>query len=325
MRTLAPLRRLFRGLVLARRRSAPRRIVLAGPDECTLPVQARLAAGGNAHITVQPVDEMVRWLNRHETLDGLVEEIIVVGPMPTEAQRSALILALHGHPVELRYGVDPGDLLADAWGDGRLGQLTVRFQPWRQRVVKRAEDLVLTILALPLLLPAMAMIGLMVRWDGPGPIFFRQRRLGRGGKAFTILKFRTMATAASGEVEAPQARAGDSRITAVGHFLRRSGLDELPQVFNVLKGEMSLVGPRPHAFPHDLLWSERVSGYTRRFEMKPGITGLAQMRGHHGFVEDEGTIRDRLKLDMDYIGSWSLLLDLRILAATLWMAARRVR
>lgn len=300
--------------------SNPRRIMVAGPGNYILLHEARLGAGACHDIAFKPLGEMVQWLNQHEALDGLVDEIIVVGPVPSDAERSALILALHGNPVELRYCVDLGELIPDGWANGILGQPTVPlagFQPWGQRVVKRSEDLVLTILGLPILLPVMAVVGLMVRLGSPGPIFFRQRRLGLGGKAFTILKFRTMATDASGDVGAPQALAADNRITAVGHFLRRSGLDELPQVFNVLKGEMSLVGPRPHAFPHDVLWSELVRGYTRRFEMKPGITGLAQIRGYHGFVDDERTINARLALDLEYIGSWSLLLDLRILARTL--------
>ncbi|WP_096700211.1 exopolysaccharide biosynthesis polyprenyl glycosylphosphotransferase [Magnetospirillum sp. 15-1] len=298
---------------------APRRIVVAGPAAFTEPIKARLTSGAVADMEFMPLPDLVRWLDRHETVDGLVDEIIVVGPVPDDAVRSALILALHGNPVDLRYCVDLGGLLPEGWANTPLGELTVPLapiQPLRQRMIKRLEDLVLTLLALPVLLPVLAAIALMIRLDSPGPVLFRQRRLGLGGRAFTILKFRTMLDDASLQAEAPQARKGDDRITRLGHHLRRSGLDELPQIFNVLKGEMSLVGPRPHALPHDVQWSAAVAGYTRRFEMKPGITGLAQIKGCRGPVDLGRPIEDRLAMDMAYIASWSLALDLQIIIKT---------
>lgn len=297
-----------------------RRIIVAGPDTHTLPLRARCADKGLSGVSFKSFGELLDWLHEHHSLDGLVDEIIVVGPPPGDKERSALILALHGNPVDLRYGVDLGEVIPGGWSDGPLGQLTVplaRPQPLGQRLVKRAEDLLLTLLGLPVLLPVMALIALVVTLDSPGPILFRQRRLGLGGKAFTILKFRTMRANAAGEAEAPQALDGDARVTAVGRVLRRTGLDELPQIFNVLAGEMSLVGPRPHAFPHDVAWSASISGYTRRFDMKPGVTGLAQVLGHRGVVEEKQAIDARLALDLEYIQTWSLLSDLRILIRTL--------
>lgn len=301
-------------------RKAPRRIVVAGPPDFTEPIKARLAPGPAPAMEFMPLPDLVQWLDRHETAEGLVDEIIVVGPVPDETVRTALILALHGNPVDLRYCVDLGELLPEGWADTSLGQLTVPLapvQPLGRRAIKRAEDLVLTALALPALLPILAVIALMIRLDSPGPVLFRQRRLGLGGRAFTILKFRTMLDDASLQADAPQARLGDDRITRIGLHLRRSGLDELPQIFNVLRGEMSLVGPRPHALPHDVQWSAAVTGYTRRFEMKPGITGLAQIQGCRGPVDLDRPIGDRLAMDMQYIKSWSLALDLRIILQTL--------
>ncbi len=299
--------------------SPRRRIILAGDQDHTLPIRSRLEAVGSVEVSVKPLAELIAWLRDQPDPCRVVDEIIVVGAVPDEAVRSALILALHGNPVDLRYCVDLGGLIPEHGTGGFPGHLTVPLAPSRplmQRVVKRTEDLILILIGLPVVAPAMAGIAILLWWDEGRPILFRQRRLGLGGKAFTILKFRTMTETASDEAEAPQVEGEDHRVTGIGRFLRRYGLDELPQILNVLKGDMSLVGPRPHAFPHDVTWSEMVPGYARRFEVPPGITGLAQVRGYRGFVEDRNGIEARLALDLEYIRSWSLWLDAKILSAT---------
>lgn len=180
---------------------------------------------------------------------------------------------------------------------------------------KRIEDLVLGCIALAAAAPLMIVIALLIRLDGPGPVLFRQTRMGRNGRPFTILKFRTL-DAASAESESRQVESGDHRVTPIGRRLRRLGLDELPQLFNVLRGDMSLVGPRPHALPHDGVWSQAVEGWVRRREVPPGITGLAQVRGLRGAVRGRAEAAARLAADLEYIRRWSPGLDLRILGAT---------
>jgi putative colanic acid biosynthesis UDP-glucose lipid carrier transferase len=181
---------------------------------------------------------------------------------------------------------------------------------------KRALDVVVAGLALLLFLPLLLLIAAAIRAEGPGEVLFRQARTGLQGRRFTILKFRTMRPAAASDPEVQQARRGDPRVTRVGRVLRKLSLDELPQLINVLQGEMSLVGPRPHALSHDAAWAERVPGYANRFQAKPGLTGLAQVRGLRGEIHDEESLRRRIAADLEYIETWSFAGDLKLLALT---------
>jgi len=169
-------------------------------------------------------------------------------------------------------------------------------------------------------------IALLIKWDSPGPVFFRQKRLGLDNRPFSILKFRTMTQGPSGG-ELQQARRDDARVTRVGSFLRRSSLDELPQLINVLRGEMSLIGPRPHPMwtRADQLWPDQgdkpleqvLSEYASRHRVKPGITGWAQVCGWRGETETVDKMARRVEHDLHYIENWSLWLDIRILVLTL--------
>jgi putative colanic acid biosysnthesis UDP-glucose lipid carrier transferase len=183
------------------------------------------------------------------------------------------------------------------------------------RMLKALEDVCLSVVLLVALAPVMAAIALAIRIDSPGPVFFRQARLGWGGKRFHIWKFRSMVVHDDHGVVA-QARRGDPRITRVGAFLRRTSLDELPQIFNVIAGQMSLVGPRPHAVQHDLEYGQHIAHYFARHNIKPGITGLAQVRGHRGETRELDKMLLRVESDIEYINSWSLWLDLSILLRT---------
>ena len=183
-------------------------------------------------------------------------------------------------------------------------------------VVKRAEDLVLGSLLMLLFLPLMAAIAAAVRLDSPGPILFRQKRLGFNNNAFEILKFRTMIHVPGPELAVPQAQRNDPRVTRVGRFLRRTSLDELPQLLNVLKGTMSLVGPRPHALAHNDQYAAVIGGYLGRHRVQPGITGWAQVNGHRGETDTLEKMQRRIDYDLAYIENWSLLLDLKILVRT---------
>lgn len=183
---------------------------------------------------------------------------------------------------------------------------------------KRALDIAVAALALLLFLPLLLLIAAAIRAESPGEVLFRQARTGLQGRRFTILKFRTMRPAdpSGAGVIVQQARRGDPRVTRVGRVLRKLSLDELPQLINVLHGEMSLVGPRPHALSHDAAWAERVPGYANRFQAKPGLTGLAQVRGLRGEIHDEESLRRRIAADLEYIETWSLAGDLKLLALT---------
>jgi putative colanic acid biosynthesis UDP-glucose lipid carrier transferase len=180
---------------------------------------------------------------------------------------------------------------------------------------KRALDILGAAFALLLFLPLLITIGLLVRLESGGPMIFRQRRTGHGGRVFTIYKFRTMTVAEDGNA-VRQATRDDSRVTAIGGLLRKLSLDELPQFFNVLMGDMSLVGPRPHALAHDTYYGETIPTYADRFRAKPGLTGLAQVNGLRGEIQDLRGMRDRVAADNLYIESWSLGLDIAILAKT---------
>lgn len=187
------------------------------------------------------------------------------------------------------------------------------------RAKKRVLDIVLTVPVLIFLLPFLLLVALAIKLDSPGPVFFRQERMGRGNRIFHILKFRSMRVETSDSDGTRSASRTDDRITRVGRLIRRTSIDELPQLINVLFGEMSLVGPRPHALGSlagdELFW--RVDRqYWLRHALKPGITGLAQVRGFRGATEHRRDIVNRLGADLEYLQGWSLWRDVGILAKT---------
>ena len=180
---------------------------------------------------------------------------------------------------------------------------------------KRILDVALSLAAILIFLPLLGLIVLAIKLDSKGPALFRQHRTGRHGKIFEIYKFRSMTVLEDG-ADVVQARAGDVRITRVGRILRIFSLDELPQLFNVLSGEMSLVGPRPHAVTHDEYYSERIANYRLRQLVKPGITGWAQINGARGATPQLSDMQARIDLDIAYVERESFRFDLQILART---------
>lgn len=183
--------------------------------------------------------------------------------------------------------------------------------------LKRAEDVFLASLILALITIPMLVIALIIRLDSSGPAFFRQRRYGLSGRDFQMIKFRSMTTTEDGN-HIKQATVDDPRVTSVGRYLRRYSLDELPQFINVLKGDMSIVGPRPHAVAHNEQYRLLIPGYMLRHKVKPGITGLAQINGCRGETETPEKMEDRLQYDLEYIQTWSLGLDLKIILRTVF-------
>ncbi|OZI30198.1 undecaprenyl-phosphate glucose phosphotransferase [Bordetella genomosp. 10] len=186
------------------------------------------------------------------------------------------------------------------------------------RSIKRAMDLVLGGAMIVLLSPVMLTAAIAIKLDSPGPVIFRQKRYGERGRPITVFKFRSMTASAGKEADGSlrQAQVGDRRVTRVGRFLRKTSLDELPQLFNVIMGTMSLVGPRPHAAEHNELYRRMIRGYMLRHSVKPGITGWAQIHGLRGETDTPEKMQRRVKYDRYYIANWSLQLDLKILART---------
>ncbi|WP_201314158.1 undecaprenyl-phosphate glucose phosphotransferase [Dyella sp. EPa41] len=190
-------------------------------------------------------------------------------------------------------------------------------------LAKAIEDRSIALLLLVLLAPVMGLIALGVKLSSAGPIFFRQKRHGLGGKEFDVLKFRSMRVHSEAVGEVTQAKRGDTRVTRFGKFLRSSSLDELPQLINVLRGDMSIVGPRPHAVEHNHQFSEKLRGYMQRHGMKPGMTGLAQIKGFRGETDTLEKMAGRVECDISYIKHWSLWLDLKIILFTPYVLLRR--
>ena len=183
------------------------------------------------------------------------------------------------------------------------------------RILKRGVDVILSILVIVLIFPWLfPILAIAVRLSGKGPILFRQQRTGLGDKEFSILKFRSMKVNA--EQDELQASHGDPRITGIGRFMRKHNLDELPQFFNVLRGEMSVIGPRPHMLAHTETYRQMIDKYMVRHFAKPGISGLAQIRGLRGETRKPEQMEERVKIDVYYIENWSLLLDLKIILIT---------
>lgn len=184
------------------------------------------------------------------------------------------------------------------------------------KVVKRGVDVGGALFAIAALALLFMAIALAIRLSSRGPSLFRQRRTGLNGRVFTIYKFRTMSVAEDGDL-IPHAARHDERVTRLGAFLRRTSLDELPQIFNILKGEMSLVGPRPHAVAHDQHYGALIPSYADRFSVRPGMTGLAQVRGLRGEIRRLDCMTQRVAADTEYSAQWSLAGDLAILMRTL--------
>lgn len=205
--------------------------------------------------------------------------------------------------------------------DGQ-GWLAVSSGPLglRQRAAKRSFDFVIAVIALVVLSPLLITIGLAILIEDGRPVFFAQNRLGRGNRFFTIYKFRSMANNRADADGSVSASPDDDRVTRVGRFIRNTSLDELPQLFNVVRGKMSLVGPRPHAIGSlagDKPFWEVDERYWIRHALKPGITGLAQVRGLRGATQAEHDLTGRLNADLEYLKGWSLWRDVRIMVATL--------
>ena len=292
-----------------------RRLMSATPDTRSIGVFSADGTGASGVSDLLALSRLFR-----------IDEIFVVisGALPSEpAGGLALILRRLGTiPTDVRIcPVLPGleqMPLRDTSLVHSLPMLTVHRRPlgaWSS-LVKRAEDLVIGGIALVVLAPVLLIIAVLVKLDSPGPILFRQARQGFNHNVFTVLKFRSMTHQQAADASVRQATRNDRRVTRFGRILRRTSLDELPQIFNVLRGDMSLVGPRPHAVIHNEQYSAVIDDYVARHRVQPGITGWAQVNGLRGETDTLDKMQKRVEHDLAYIERWSIGLDLKIIVLT---------
>jgi Undecaprenyl-phosphate glucose phosphotransferase len=318
---------------------AAQRIFLIGRDEDINAFMRRyqpwdlgLQTVGTARFTPLPADaapaerrraleaDLKRAIEAARTLSP--ESVFVIAPWSDVATIDHCVEELLTVPVEIHLGPER---ILDRFDKVRISkfgamatlQLTRAPLSSFEVLQKRLFDIVVAVGALAALAPAFALIALLIRLDSPGPVFFRQRRYGFNQQPFRIIKFRTMTALDDGDV-IRQACRNDRRITRVGRWLRRWNIDELPQLINVLRGDMSLVGPRPHALSHDREYEQRISLYARRHNVRPGITGWAQVNGLRGETDTDEKMRRRVDFDLYYIDNWSMLFDLKILLFTVF-------
>ena len=297
-----------------------RLVIEAGGPPMEIPHAYRIDAAAHGLV---PSAEDPHALDRLSRYLANMDEVIVNCPLE---DRSAWARALKGSGV---HGEVTSELVREIGvlgvihrDDAQVSTLLVSTGPlgMRARITKRAFDVAMSLGALVLLSPVLLLAALAIKLEDGGPVFFLQRRLGRGNRFFWIYKLRTMKVAAGDADGKRSTGRDDERITRVGRFLRRTSIDELPQLFNVVKGEMSIVGPRPHALASQagekLFWEVDVR-YWQRHCLRPGITGLAQVRGFRGATDTEGDLASRLQADLEYLAGWTIWRDLKISLATL--------
>lgn len=258
---------------------------------------------------------------------GEIDTVLITLPMRAEKRIQGLLDILANSTVSVYLVPDffVFELIHSRWTQvGGLPVVSVFESPiygvdgW----IKRIVDLVLSVIGVVLISPILLVCAVLIRWTSPGPVFFRQKRYGLDGKEILVWKFRTMYTCDNGPV-VKQATKDDPRVTPVGRILRKTSLDELPQLFNVIAGNMSLVGPRPHATAHNEHFRSLIRGYMMRHKVKPGITGLAQVFGSRGETDTLEKMEHRISLDHRYLREWSLWLDFKILLRTITVVLKQ--
>ncbi len=266
---------------------------------------------------VTPIEALADYADTHT-----IDEVWIALPWEHGADLHQALDALCTSPANVRYVPDVVGLYLLNHGVSRLLDTPVidlSASPLQgvNGLLKTIEDKVLASLILILAAPFMVLIAIGIKLSSPGPVFYRQRRNGWGGRIIEIWKFRSMHAHRESPGRLTQAHPGDPRVTRFGAFLRRTSLDELPQLFNVLRGGMSLVGPRPHAIEHNSAYKPLIERYMLRHKIKPGITGWAQVNGWRGETDTLEKMQRRVEFDLYYIENWSIVFDLKIIALTL--------
>lgn len=252
-----------------------------------------------------------------------VHEVWLCLPLSEAGVVREILYALRHHMVAIRFIPEMGEIkmfnhrVSHIAGVYSLDLNCSPMDDTPARVVKRLEDVLVASVICVLITPVCLAIAVAIKVSSPGPVLFKQMRMGINGRKFKVYKFRSMVVhSESGAVT--QATRNDARVTRVGAFLRRTSLDELPQFFNVLQGRMSVVGPRPHALAHNDYYKELVESYMQRHKVKPGITGWAQVSGYRGETDTLEKMQKRVEYDLWYIEHWSLWIDLKIIVLTFW-------
>ena len=277
------------------------------------------------HLGLQQVGKIDSLVELART--GKVEMIYITFPMRAEDRIRRILAQLSDTTASVHIVPDffVFELLHSRWTDiGGLPAVSVFENPFygADGLLKRSMDMVLGTLLLFALAVPMLLIALAIKLTSSGPVFFRQKRYGMDGREIRVWKFRTMKVCEDGPL-VRQATRNDKRLTPVGGFLRSTSLDELPQLFNVLCGTMSLVGPRPHASAHNEEYRRRIQGYMLRHKVRPGITGLAQVSGARGETDTLDKMERRIEYDHQYIREWSLSNDFKILLQTVFTVLKR--
>ncbi|MFA6970075.1 MAG: undecaprenyl-phosphate glucose phosphotransferase [Gallionella sp.] len=253
--------------------------------------------------------------------EQLVDCVYITYPMQQDDKIRQLVERLADSTVSVHVVPDVfvSELLHARWSSlGRVPLVSVFESPFfgASMFLKRVEDVLLGSLILLLISPVMLLIAAAIKLTNPGPVIFKQRRYGLNGQVIEVWKFRSMFVQEDGE-HVPQAQKNDPRVTPLGAFLRKTSLDELPQFINVLQGQMSIVGPRPHAVAHNEEYRKLIHGYMLRHKVKPGITGWAQVNGWRGETDTMEKMEMRVKYDLEYFNNWSLWFDLKIIGMTI--------
>ena len=283
---------------------------------CDLSAQDSAALKENSPRNLGEVSNLIALIGKHD-----VSTVYIVTPLDASEMLEPLYFSLLDKNVAVHWVPDIFSLRLMNHNIKEIAGvpiLTLSETPLigTSLLAKNIEDVTLSAALIIILSPLLLLIAVLIKLDSPGPVFFKQKRTGWNGKVFEIFKFRSMCVHQDKSGEVKQAQKNDPRITRVGKFIRRTSLDELPQLFNVFLGTMSLVGPRPHATQHDDEYSKKITNYFARHNIKPGITGLAQVRGHRGETIEIGQMMLRVESDIEYINNWSVWLDFAILVRT---------
>ena len=305
-----------------------KQVVVVGPTDgqgAALPSALALREQGYAVAGIVSCSESADWLSTlpKQVAAAGAHEVWLMLPLNEGAQIQSAVYALRHEVVSIRFMPQLNDLPLLNHQVSRVAgfysiDLSVTPMDGMARIVKRAEDLVVGGAIFLMILPVCIVIALAIKLTSPGPVLFKQYRTGINGHRFKVYKFRSMVVHQESAGQVTQAKKGDARITPIGAFLRRTSLDELPQFFNVLQGRMSIVGPRPHALAHNEYYKDLVESYMQRHQVKPGITGWAQVNGLRGETDTLEKMKARVEHDLWYIDNWSLWLDLKIIFLTVF-------
>ncbi len=275
----------------------------------------------NTTVNTVPVmgnlDQIAQFANAH-----FVDELYICLPLRAEYRIKQLLNQLTNTTVIVKFIPDffTFDLMQARWSEiNGIPVISIFDTPFSSRTaqfIKRSEDIIISILILIIISPILVVLAIGVKLSSAGPVLFKQKRYGINGKEIIVYKFRSMRTQDNGSI-IKQAIKGDPRITKFGAFIRRTSLDELPQFYNVLQGNMSIAGPRPHAVAHNEEYRQLIPKYMQRHLVKPGITGWAQINGWRGETDTLDKMENRINYDLYYINNWSLWLDIKIILITI--------